>query len=327
MENKKIYDLINKYNIVVIGSHIGPDGDNIGSSCALKRLFKNMKKTAYYVMDDEMPTNMKFLYDVEQPVKSSDIIAEIKNKKYLFIGLDSGNKNRLKCDKIIIENASDIINIDHHASNEGYGDVSIVNPNISSTCQLVYEIIKEKYADFIDPFVATSLYTGIVTDSGNFMFDCADSKTLNIAAELLRFGANKAEISEKVFRSNSLGYLKLLSVALKNIQIHEKIALMSLDFETIKSCGIAYNDIENIVNYAINIDGIKVGLLVKEKSPGDNKVSLRSKGDFDVSTIAQVFGGGGHKNASGCTIKGDFKDALKRVLDVSKEKFNSWTAF
>lgn len=312
-------EIVEQSQIFVISSHIGPDGDNVASSIGLKIALENLGKEAYYVMDDDLPKNLSFLYKGYGKKTSSEIKEILRGREYVFVGVDCGVISRLQLEEDIIRNAKYKIDIDHHEGNEMYGDYNAVDINISSTCQLMYQILKEHFPTSLNEENATCFYTGILTDSGNFMYDCADAQTLRIGAELLDLGAKKEEIVNCIFRSESVNYLHLLGQVLHTLKVEGNLAIAYLTRKMREECHISYNDIENLVNYVINIDGVDMGILVKEKEVGEIKLSLRSKGDVDVAVFARRYSGGGHKNAAGCTIEKSLEEVLKGIFIEAKE--------
>lgn len=319
MEGMTFQEAILNNELFLISSHIGPDGDNVSSSLALKALLKNMGKEAYYVLDDSLPKNLEFLYRSDPKNESYEMDGIIGGRDYVFIGVDCGVLDRFKLDASLIGNSLLKINIDHHKANENFGDINIVNEEISSTCELIYTLIKDDFEEFIDSRVATCLYTGMLTDSGNFMYESANSDTLKHAAQLLEKGAEKSKIVNEVFRSDEFLYLKLTGEVLSHLQREGRFAYAYLTKELREKWGVPYNDIESLVNYTINVSGVELGILFKEKEKGEIKLSLRSKGDIDVAEFASRFGGGGHKNAAGCTIKEPLEVVLEKVIKSAKE--------
>jgi len=171
--------------------------------------------------------------------------------------------------------------------------------------------------NLIDQRIATSLYTGLVTDTGNFSYTNADEDSFEIARNLIMMGAQKDEIIINVYQSNSFSYYKLLGEALNTLEVFEsQVACITLTNEMLDRNEISYNDVDGITTYTRDIDGINIGILFKQRNEYEVKVSLRSKNDTDVSKIAQVFGGGGHTKAAGCTILDTIENAKKKVLDV-----------
>ncbi|HSQ87906.1 bifunctional oligoribonuclease/PAP phosphatase NrnA [Romboutsia sp.] len=307
-------------NDYIVTSHISPDGDNIGSTLGIYYSLKKLEKNVYYVLDDNPPQNLKFLVKDINILKSS----EVNLKDYSIIALDCGDKNRICLSDELIDNAKKIVCIDHHASNDSYGDFNYIDINASSTCELVYNLLvrfnETQNIDLIDEITATALYTGLVTDTGNFAYSSTHASSLEMAKELLLKGAKRDTIIQKVFQSNSYNYYKLLGEALNTLDIVDgKIASIMVTKEMLKRNAISFNDVDGITSYTRDIEGVEVGILLKEKKENEIKVSLRSKNYVDVSIIAQSFNGGGHVRAAGCTIYDSVENAKKQILEaVSK---------
>ena len=301
----------------IVTSHISPDGDNIGSTLSMYYALNKLGKNVYYVLDDNLPQNLKFLVEDIKILKSE----EISLNAYNIVALDCGDKNRICVSKEILNNAKTIINIDHHVSNDCYGDFNYIDIDASSTCELVYNLLVEyeKYENkaIIDENIATCLYTGLVTDTGNFVYSNAHPSSFEMAKELLLKGAKKETIIQKVFQSNPYNYYKLLGEALNTLDIVDgKISSMMIDKDMLKRNVISFNDVDGITSYTRDIEGVEVGILLKEKKENEIKISLRSKSYIDVSKIAQSFGGGGHIRAAGCTIYSSIEDAKNEIVNA-----------
>lgn len=295
----------------IITSHYSPDGDNLGSSIGLYLALKKLNKKVFIVLDDLMPKNLKFLYQDVNICKSE----ELNLNEYILIALDCGDKNRICCSESIIKNSKLIINIDHHASNDNYGDLNYVDSKASSTCELVYNLLVSMDEKILDKKIGSCLYTGLVTDTGNFMYSNANSSSFIMASNLIKLEIDKENIIKDIYQNNPLNYIKLLGDALNTLEVLEnKIAIIGLDREIFKKHNISFNDVEGVVNYTRDIEEVEVGILLKEKTPSEIKVSFRSKSYVDVNKIAQVFGGGGHMRASGCTIKDSLENAKQMII-------------
>lgn len=295
----------------IITSHYSPDGDNLGSSIGLYLALKKLNKKVFIVLDDLMPKNLKFLYQDVNICKSE----ELNLNEYILIALDCGDKNRICCSESIIKNSKLIINIDHHASNDNYGDLNYVDSKASSTCELVYNLLVSMDEKILDKKIGSCLYTGLVTDTGNFMYSNANSSSFIMASNLIKLEIDKENIIKDIYQNNPLNYIKLLGDALNTLEVLEnKIAIIGLDREIFKKHNISFNDVEGVVNYTRDIEEVEVGILLKEKTPSEIKVSFRSKSYVDVNKIAQVFGGGGHMRASGCTIKDSLENAKRMII-------------
>lgn len=313
---KDIIDFVERSNYFLVTSHINPDGDNVGSTLSMYLALKNLGKEVYYVLDDTIPKNISFLTDDINILKSDNI--NIKN--YSIITLDCGDKKRICIEDKLIENAQKLINIDHHISNDFFGDYNYVDSDGSSTCELVYNLLSQyelvKNKSIIDEKVATSLYTGLLTDTGNFMYQSAKETSFDMAKNLIKRGAKKDLIIQKVFQSNSFNYYKLLGEALNTLKVYNnKVALISVTKEMMEKNDISFSDVDGIASYTRDIEGIEVGILLKQKDENEVKVSLRSKSYVDVSEIAKSLGGGGHKRASGCTIYDSVDNTINKVIE------------
>ncbi len=295
----------------IITSHYSPDGDNLGSSIGLYYALERLGKKAFFVLDDVLPRNLDFLYENMKIYKSD----EVSMKEYILIALDCGDKNRLCCSENIKNNAKMLINIDHHASNDGYGDLNYVDSHASSTSELIYDLLMKIDEKTIDKKIGNCLYTGLITDTGNFMYSNTNSSSFLMASQLLKLNIDKEEIIKNIYQSNPLNYVKILGNALNTLKvIEEKIATIDLTKEMFKKNNISFNDVDGIVNYTRDIEAVEVGILFKEKSEKEIKISFRSKSYLDVNKIAQKFGGGGHIRASGCTIKDSLENAKEIII-------------
>ena len=301
----------------IVTSHISPDGDNIGSTLAMYYALNKLGKNVSYVLDDNTPQNLKFLVEDIKILKSE----EVNLNNYSIIALDCGDKNRICLSQELLNNAKKIICIDHHASNDYYGDFNYIDIDASSTCELVYNLLmeyeKSESKNIIDEDIATCLYTGLVTDTGNFVYSNTHPSSFEMAKDLLLKGAKKDTIIQKIFQSNPYNYYKLLGEALNTLDIVDgKIASIMITKEMLKRNVISFNDVDGITSYTRDIEGVEVGILLKEKKENEVKVSLRSKNYVDVSKIAQSFNGGGHIRAAGCTIDSSVEDAKKKIVEA-----------
>lgn len=315
---KNIIETINEGNNFIVTSHYSPDGDNIGSTLGMYYLLKTLGKNVLYVLDDTTPINLNFLVENVNIMKSEEVNVNLDD--FILICLDCGDINRICVGENIKKSVNKIICIDHHASNDNFGDLNYINPKESSTCELVYNLLKE-YSNYlgnklIDEKIATCLYTGLITDTGNFSYSNTNPSSFLMAHDLVNIGANRELIIQSVFQSNPYNYYKLLGEALNTLDIVDnKIASMMLTKDMLDRNSITFNDADGITTYTRDIEGVEVGLLFKEKNEKEIKVSFRSKNYVNVSSIAQSFGGGGHVRASGCTIKDSIENVKRMVID------------
>ncbi len=316
---QQVVNALMNNEVFVITSHTSPDGDNAGSCIGLVKFLKKMGKKAYYVLDDYFPQNLSFIYNTEKIYSSDEIKSIIKSDKYVLAALDCGDIKRLEIDENIIRNSSLLLNIDHHKSNDLFGDINYVKDDASSTCELVYNILEEIDSSLIDYDIAMALYTGLVTDTGNFMYESASESSFLMAAELIGKGIDKQKIVRNIYQSDSFNYVKLVSDVTATLEKQGKIAHMLLEQEMLRKHDVNYSDTESLVNIAINIDEVEVGILFKEKEKNLIKVSFRSKQWANVNEIAKQFGGGGHERAAGCSIDATMQEAVVMVLDHARE--------
>lgn len=321
---KKIIEYIIKNDDYLVVSHVNPDGDNIGSSLSMYSFLKKINKKVRYAMDDPYPKSLEFLY-LDNVVEKSEDIKSDSFSSLNIIALDSGDRNRICLDKEIIKNYSISVNIDHHKSNENYGKINYVDSTESSTSELVYNLIKcfeeMENKKIIDGDIATYLYTGLVTDTGNFQYSNTKPSSFLMAYDLSNRGAKKDTIIQNIYQKNSVDYYRILGEVLNNIEIVEgDISVAVVSYDMMKKYSIGYDEIDPITPYTRDIDGVELGIFIKEKNPNEIKVSLRSKNYIDCTKIAERFGGGGHMRASGLTIKDkSIEEAKKELIRVAIE--------
>ncbi len=306
----KIVEILRKGKNFLLTTHKDPDGDGIGSMLALGSVLRNAGKKVVLVTNEPVPSPFDEL-------QGADMISENFNDADGFDGviiLDCAEKSRLGGLLKRLEPLRPWINIDHHETNDLFGDLNLIDGHSSSTGELVYGIIKEcGYPITYD--VAENLFAAIQTDTGSFKYDNTTSSAFRAAAELVDKGASPWEISKKLVDSHDLSRLKLLEMALGTIEIHHggKIALMVLSKEMFDRAGADRMDSERFVDYARFIRGVEIAALIRQTGHNEYKFSLRSNNYVNVAQLAGSFGGGGHAKAAGFDCKGNI-DRLKRTF-------------
>ena len=312
----------------VVTSHVSPDGDNVGSTLSVYKFLKKLGKNVTYILDDDIPNNLSFLQGDIEKFLSSDF----DGRDYILISLDCGDEKRICVSDEIKENASERICIDHHASNDGlFGEFNYIDSDASSTCELIFNLMK-RYEELentcvIDAEEATLLYAGLVTDTGNFQYSNTHSSSFGMAKELLERNADRDQVVQKIYQNNPYNYYKILGDALSTLEINDtcvedvKVSSMAVSIDMMKENNIGYNEIDGITPYTRDIENVEVGIFLKERKPGEIKISLRSKNFIDVSRIAAKFNGGGHVRAAGCTINGTLEEARKTITDYVVKSF------
>lgn len=315
---QKVIEAIRKHSRFLVSAHVNPEGDSLCSQLAMKQLLSTMGKTAYIVNNDPVPEHYKFLPKVDEI--STDL-----NKTRSFdaaVVLDCPNLKRIGNVAGILSKHVEIINIDHHISNENFGNVNWIDSSASSAGEMVYRLYKEMDVPLTRE-IALCLYIAILTDTGNFNYDNTSRLTHEIAGELLGYGLDPATVSESVYERRSLQDIRFLGMVLSTLKVNRAgdVAYLEMTRKMIDQTGADVFKSEGFINYARSIDGVKIAILFKEDPKEDNKIniSFRSKGEVDVNGIASFFGGGGHMKASGCMIDGTLADVEARVLDKVEE--------
>ncbi len=295
-----------------ITGHTKPDGDCVGAVMSMYLYLKKTMPLATIVPMIETPGaefNVISCIDEINTDFSTDI-----DKFDAFIGLDCSTQDRYGDALGYFENAQKTIVVDHHVSNDGFGDVSYIDPKASSTSELVFDLIEEKYLDIE---IAKALYIGIIHDTGVLQYSCTSPKTLRIVARLLEFGFDFSKIIDETFYEKTRLQNEMLGRALvESIMFADGRCIVSkIDKKIMEFYGATPHDFEGIVSQLRYTKGVEVAIFMYELEPLEYKVSLRSKGLVDVSKIAKFYNGGGHQRAAGCTVHGTFHDCVNNISD------------
>jgi bifunctional oligoribonuclease and PAP phosphatase NrnA len=291
----------------VLTSHARPDGDSIGSALACSQILRLMGKQADVVLRDGVPR-------IYRPLPFADRVLQLDrvNGDYqaaIILECDSIQRTRLEG----LENQF-LINIDHHLSGRPFAHVNWIDSNAVATAELVYRLAREAGVK-ISPEIATCLYTAVLTDTGSFMFEGTNEHTFALARELVLAGADPSRCARSVYFAHSTAKMRLLGAALSNLNREGPLAWFWVTQEQMDKSEAKDEDCEGIVNYALSIQDVQVAAFFRELPGGRVRVSLRSKGERNVATVAETFGGGGHQRASGCSLDGPLASAVKRMLD------------
>lgn len=304
-------DIIKSSNKILLLSHMNPDGDTLGSMCALySMIYNRFKKKADMSVVSNVPYNYKFIPNIDLAQRYFD-----KSLVYdLVITLDVAAIDRVMDSKILFDKAKCTVNIDHHKTNPGFGDYQIINPQASSCGEVLFDIFKQEGWE-IDKDSAVALYTAIMTDTGNFRFENTSSKTLRAAADLVDYGANPNYIYKMCYETKTKNFVMFQNYCVNKAIFSEdnKVVYTTVykkDLEKF-SAGDDYTD--GIAETLRAIDSTEVSFVAKEVDTKLTKISMRSKG-LDVAEICSKFGGGGHTFAAGCTIKASVKDSIDKLL-------------
>jgi phosphoesterase RecJ-like protein len=286
----------------LITSHARPDGDAIGSALGLMHLLESMGKRVTVAFADRIPTMYRCLPGVERIV--ADLPADLHDVAVL---LECDSIERTGFEAI---DAGMMLNIDHHQSGRTFADFNWIDPAACAVGVMIYDLAIAS-GEEITPEMASCLYSAILTDTGSFTFACTDAGTFGIAEHLLERGADSTGIAQAIYFSNPESKLRLLGTALSNLEIDGEVAWTFVTRDDIERAAAIVEDCEGIVNYLISILGVRAAVFLRELPTGNRfRLNLRSKGAVDVAEVAEGFGGGGHRNASGCTIEGPLSEAV-----------------
>ncbi|MBU1091222.1 MAG: bifunctional oligoribonuclease/PAP phosphatase NrnA [Candidatus Omnitrophica bacterium] len=322
MSLEKAIRCIRKNKRFLITAHMGLEGDALGAELGFYNLLKKLGKQAIIVNQDALPHSYDFLprINVIRQYKK-DFLKDIKFD--CFAVLDCADLDRAGRVRRLNTENKPILNIDHHISNQRFGRINWIEPNASSCSEMIYKLYKKMCVP-LDKESAICLYVGILTDTGSFHYSNTHSSTHQAAAELLSCGVDAPSIYRKVYESIPLEDLKSLSRILPKIKCGAggKIAWFQLKQNILKNKNPCFDLSERLLSFGRSIKGIEVVALFRSNfSLRDTvRVNLRSQGKVDVNRIAARFGGGGHKTASGITIKGEIEEARKKVLaEIQKQ--------
>lgn len=291
----------------LLTSHARPDGDAIGSLLGLYQTLRQKGKTVRVIMGDSVPLIYSGLPYVEVIEHRCDVPQDAPEAA-IILECDSIQRTRLHGLK-----GRFLINIDHHSSAREFAHVNWIDHKACAVAEMICRLARRLEAS-ITPEMATCLYTAVLTDTGSFCFVGTNAGTFELALELVRSGANPVDIAHHVYFSNPTSKMRLLGAALSNLHREGALAYMHLSLDEMELSGGLEEDCEGIVNYALSIEGVEVALFFRELTDGRYRVSLRSKGQVDVASIAEQFGGGGHSCASGCAVSGPLATSLELIL-------------
>jgi bifunctional oligoribonuclease and PAP phosphatase NrnA len=294
-------------------SHMLPDGDSIGSLLGMSLgLLSAGKKISMYT-PGHIPRKYSFLNGAEQ-VLHEDYNAD---PAVTVIVLDSSDPDRLGVFKDSVLKSRKIINIDHHITNQRFGHLNYIDANASATGEIVYGILKDLGIS-ITRDIAEALYVAISADTGSFKYDNTKPYTHRVIADLLEFGLSPGTLSQRIFDEHPLPFYILLKEALSSLEMYENrsLALMTISKDIRERSGAATDDLEGIVNYSRNIEGVELGILFYVENENEVKVGFRSR-QLDVAVLAGKFNGGGHARAAGCRMQGSFETVKAKVLKES----------
>ena len=319
----QIIKTINSSDHLLLASHSDPDGDAVGSLLALGLALGKLNIKATLYNPSPIPAVYRFLPSVER------IVRHLKkaNTYDVALILDCGDLARIGDASDTVGRIPVIINIDHHISNTRFGDIQLIDTTACATAEIVYRLIKTLNAS-IDEDIATSIYTGILTDTGSFRFSNTNEAAFAISKEMTEWGVDPYKVAQHVFGTYSLGRIKLLNLALDSIEISDngKLSIMTVTKSMLEETGTQAEDLDGMINYARRIEDVKMAALIQEQKNGSDEsnnfrryhVSLRSDSTVDVAAIASSFGGGGHASAAGFQIETTLLELKSEIITLAE---------
>jgi phosphoesterase RecJ-like protein len=322
--NKKTIDAIiescRSAKRVLITAHLDPDGDSLGSQLALDDYLRSLGKETRIYNHGTIPSRYLFLDGIDKVNTNG---SDYDFDPDLVVVLESTQVERTGYVANLIAPGTKVINIDHHPGNLNYGDLCLIDEGASSVGEMIFKMLKQ--AGFkITKSTAEKIYTAIVTDTGRFHFSSTTPDSLRITAELIEAGVKPREITDKIYYSMNDRQLRVIGEVVSNAEmaVGGKVCALTITRKMLKAKGLAFSDFEGVVDFAMHLSDVWIGVLFKDTSDTETKISLRSKSSVDVSDLAKKFGGGGHFNAAGATIDKPLEEAKKIFLKYAEELLN-----
>src|SRR5216110_2004005 len=318
---EQIGRVLREHQRFAILSHVRPDGDALGSQLALALSLQQLGKDVRVWNEDGMLEKYSFLPRAELLTKPPSTADDVD----VAIALDTAIQNRLGTALAAVRSAKMWINIDHHLSNPGYGDLVYVDPTAPATGQIIFDLIKNQGFPF-NREIAENLFAAISTDTGSFQYPKTSARTFEIAAELIRTGLDVGRLNQQLYENYHRRRLELLRELLRTMRFEHggRAASISLSLRTAAELGVIPEDNEGLIDHLRAVRGVIVAVFFEELNDGKVRVSMRSKSNFvDVCAICQKFGGGGHTLAAGARVRGTLAEVEEKVLEESGEVLES----
>ena len=306
---------LREHDDFLIVSHVQPDGDAISSTIAVRWLLDRMGKRSLMINEGRVPTRLEFLPHAGEIVNYRE--AKPDRRFGAVVAVDCADFSRIGLVSELFEESCALLNIDHHPTNDAYGTVNLIRQNAAATAEILFDLI-ERAGFAFDADAATVIYTGLLTDTGGFRYSNTSPNVMSAASKLLTAGVDAYLLADRLLERMTMPQLKILQRGLSRLKFTDdgRVGWLYIEPNDLIETGASGEDLEGLVNYARNIDGVEVGLLFKGLDDGSVKVSLRSAGQADVASIAQRFGGGGHIRAAGCRLDMPLDEAMRLVVDT-----------
>lgn len=304
---------IEAHDDFLVVSHVQPDGDAASSTCAVGYLLHQLNKTYTLANEGKLPAKFSYLWGFPMVQQLDQLPADKKFKH--VIAVDCADFTRIGQIKNHFAPDYELLNIDHHPTNDKYGRCNLIDEQAAATAEVLYDLIENGPYTW-DRHLAACIYTGLLTDTGGFRYANTSPKVMEIASHLLSYGIDANQMAEDLLEKLTMPHIYLLKAALNSLQfsVDQRISWITISERDMVAAQAANEDLEGLVNYPRNIEGVQVGILFKQVNEQTIKVSFRSDGQVNVAEVAQHFQGGGHHRAAGATLHVSLNEAVSAVL-------------
>ncbi|MDE1921153.1 MAG: bifunctional oligoribonuclease/PAP phosphatase NrnA [Candidatus Omnitrophica bacterium] len=316
---KDVLNIIRLHERFLVTTHHNPDADAVASALSLGLYLKSLGKKVHVLNEDACPQWLKFL-PATAMFKKASCVRRADHDAVII--LDCGDLQRVGPEvKEFMREGRPVVVIDHHVTNERFGDVNVVKPKASSTCELIFDLFKEaKYP--LNRNVAILLYAGIMTDTGSFRFENTTAYCHAVAEELLAFKFSASRMYDRLYTGIPVGDMKKFTDTIHEARLldNNRVFCVALSRKTVDGFSKSFDLKEKLFSFLRSIEGIEVAVILTELNPQEVRVNLRSQNHFDVARLAQDFDGGGHQKAAGCKICGSLQQAQKIIAKAIHER-------
>ncbi|HSE25844.1 MAG TPA: bifunctional oligoribonuclease/PAP phosphatase NrnA [Pyrinomonadaceae bacterium] len=309
----QVVELIESKRRFAITSHIRPDGDSLGSSLGLYWLLRALDKEVEVIMRDPVPHAYQQLPGADD-VRVTPKVDPSYNAVFVIECSDITRPGLIDLEKQFV------VNIDHHSTTALFGSINWIDSTASAVGEMIYNLCKATGVR-VTKEIAECVYTALITDTGSFHYSNTTERTFKVASELVRTGVKPAKTAEAVFASYPWSRIQLMGAVLSTARRDDsgRVACMRQSLEMQEQAKASDEDADGFVNYPLTVGEVEAVAMLKESAPGVYRTSLRSKGEVNVAKVAEKFGGGGHRNAAGCTLKGNWDEAETIIVGLLQE--------
>ncbi|PWT89473.1 MAG: bifunctional oligoribonuclease/PAP phosphatase NrnA [Blastocatellia bacterium] len=309
----QVVELIESKRRFAITSHIRPDGDSLGSSLGLYWLLRALDKDVEVIMRDPVPHAYQQLPGAHN-VRVTPVVDPTYHAVFVIECSDITRPGLVDLDKQLV------VNIDHHSTTALFGTINWIDSTASAVGEMIYNLCKATGVR-VTKEIAECVYTALITDTGSFHYSNTTERTFKVASELVRTGVKPAKTAEAVFASYPWSRIELMGAVLSTAKRDDtgRVACLRLSMEMQHNANASDEDADGFVNYPLTVGEVEAVALLKECEPGMYRTSLRSKGDVNVAKVAEQFGGGGHRNAAGCTLRGNWDETETLIVRLLQE--------